>query len=78
VDFGDGDTETPSTAATTYTYAAAAAAAAGTYTATLTVTDAAGCSMTQVFTGQTASYNGSSQAQISQQITVPPGVRQSG
>jgi 6-phosphogluconolactonase len=69
-DFGDGDTETTSSATTTHTYAAA-----GGYTATLTVTDEAGCSMTQVFTGQTVSCNGSSQAQISQQVTVPPGVR---
>jgi 6-phosphogluconolactonase (cycloisomerase 2 family)/PKD repeat protein len=69
-EFGDGDTETTSSASTTHTYAAA-----GTYTATLTVTDEAGCSMTQVFTGQTVSCNGSSQAQISQQVTVPPGVR---
>jgi DNA-binding beta-propeller fold protein YncE len=69
-EFGDGDTETTSSATTTHTYAAA-----GTYTATLTVTDEAGCSMTQVFTGQTVSCNGSSQAQISQQVTVPPGVR---
>jgi hypothetical protein len=39
------------------------------------VTDEAGCSMMQVFTGQTVSCNGSSQAQISQHVTVPPGVR---
>jgi 6-phosphogluconolactonase (cycloisomerase 2 family) len=68
-EFGDGQTETTSSATTTHTYTAAS-----TYTATLTVTDAAGCSTGQIFTGQAVSCNGSSQAQISLQVTVPPGV----
>jgi 6-phosphogluconolactonase (cycloisomerase 2 family) len=68
--FGDGQSETTASATTTHTYTAP-----GTYTATLTVTDAAGCSTEQVFTGQTVSCNGSSQAEISHQVTVPAGVQ---
>jgi 6-phosphogluconolactonase len=68
--FGDGQAETTSSATTTHTYASA-----GTYTATLTVTDTAGCSTGQVFTGQTISCNGSSQAEISRQVTVLSGVQ---
>lgn len=69
-EFGDGQSETTSSATTAHTYAAA-----GTHTATVTVTDEAGCSMTQVFTGQTVSCNGSAKAEISHQVTVPTGVR---
>jgi 6-phosphogluconolactonase (cycloisomerase 2 family) len=69
-EFGDGDTETTSSPTTTHTYATA-----GTYSASLTVTDAAGCSTSQIFTGQTISCNGSSQAETSHQVTVPAGVR---
>lgn len=68
--FGDGQSETTSTSTTTHTYATP-----GAYTATLTVTDAAGCSTKQIFTGQTVSCNGSSQAEISHEVTVPTGVR---
>ncbi len=69
-EFGDGQTEATSSATTTHAYAAA-----GTYTATLTVTDTAHCSTALVFTGQTVSCNGSSQAEISHEVTVPVGVR---
>jgi YVTN family beta-propeller protein len=44
----------------------------GTYTATLTVTDSEGCSTEFVFTGQTASCNGSAVARTSQAIVVLP------
>ena len=69
-EFGDGQSETTSSATTTHAYATA-----GVYTATLTVTDTAGCSKTQVFTGQTVSCNGSSKAEIAHHVTVPTGVR---
>ncbi|HEX7058313.1 MAG TPA: PKD domain-containing protein [Solirubrobacterales bacterium] len=42
----------------------------GTYTATLVVTDDEGCSTATVFTGQTASCNGSSGASVTQSILV--------
>ncbi|HEY3758824.1 MAG TPA: beta-propeller fold lactonase family protein [Solirubrobacteraceae bacterium] len=69
-EFGDGQTETTSSATTTHTYSAP-----GTYTVALTVTDAAACSTSQVFTGQTVSCNGSSRAEFSRQVSVPTGVR---
>ncbi len=68
--FGDGQTETTSSVTATHTYATP-----GVYTVTLTVTDAADCSTEQIFTGQTASCDGSSRAEISHQVTVPMGVR---
>lgn len=68
-DFGDGETQVTATADTTHAYAAP-----GEYTATLTVTDNEGCSTAQTFTGQTVSCNGSPLAQVSHQVTVPPGV----
>jgi YVTN family beta-propeller protein len=65
-DFGDGQTATMTSATITHTYASAA-----TYTVTVTETDDAGCSTTQVFTGQTVGCNGSSVAQVAHQVTVP-------
>jgi YVTN family beta-propeller protein len=44
----------------------------GKYTATLTVTDNEGCSTKYVFTGQTASCNGSGVAAASQAVGIPP------
>jgi 6-phosphogluconolactonase (cycloisomerase 2 family) len=69
-EFGDGQTETTSSATTAHTYSAP-----GTYTVALTVTDAAACSTSQVFTGQTVSCEGSSRAELSRQVSVPAGVR---
>jgi YVTN family beta-propeller protein len=63
--FGDGDTTQTVSPTVNHTYAAA-----GNYQATVTVTDDAGCSTQQVFTGQTASCNGSSVAQVSHQVSV--------
>jgi DNA-binding beta-propeller fold protein YncE len=70
--FGDGSspvTVNAPTASASHSYAVA-----GTYTATVTVTDAAGTSTTQVFTGQTMSRNGSSDAVASQSVTIYPTV----
>ena len=69
-DFGDGSpAATATTPTTTHTYAAA-----GTYTVTLTEVDDEGCSTARVFTGSTASCNGSSVAAVSHDVTVsdPP------
>src|SRR5262249_36491895 len=44
----------------------------GSYTATLTVTDNEGCSTRFVFTGQTASCNGSGVAAVSRTVGIPP------
>ncbi len=63
--FGDGATATTSTPTTTHTYARD-----GSYTATLTETDAAGTSLTKVFTGQTMSRNGGPQARTTSTFTV--------
>ncbi|MGA8746814.1 MAG: PKD domain-containing protein [Solirubrobacterales bacterium] len=64
-EFGDGKHVKVSKATVTHTYARP-----GTYTATLTLTDNEGCSTAQIYTGQTASCNGSSQARASQSLTV--------
>jgi YVTN family beta-propeller protein len=64
-DFGDGQAETTSGPTTSHVYASP-----GTYTVTLTVTDDEGCSTAFVFTGQTASCNGSSVARVQHQVTV--------
>ena len=66
-DFGDGSSQTTASATTTHTYTTP-----GTYTVTLMVTDNAGCSTTFVFTGQTASCNGSPVARSSQTVIVSP------
>jgi DNA-binding beta-propeller fold protein YncE len=63
--FGDGQTVTTTTPATTHVYATA-----GAYKVTLTVTNSAGTSLSQVFTGQTATLNGGSSAESSQTVTV--------
>jgi YVTN family beta-propeller protein len=65
-DFGDGHTETTTSAAVQHTYADP-----GTYTATLAVTDDEGCSDEFVYTGRTASCNGSPSARLSHQVVVP-------
>jgi hypothetical protein len=64
-DFGDGHTQTGTDAVVRHTYASR-----GAYTATLGEVDQAGCSMALVFTGQTASCNGSAKAHAMQTITV--------
>jgi DNA-binding beta-propeller fold protein YncE len=68
-DFGDGQTQVAAAATIGHVYTSP-----GNYTVTLTVVDDAGCSTAQIFTGQTVSCNGSPLAQISHEITVPPGV----
>ena len=64
--FGDGQTQTSALPAVQHTYAKP-----GSYTVTLAVTDQAGCSQAFVYTGQTASCNGSAKALASHTITVP-------
>jgi 6-phosphogluconolactonase (cycloisomerase 2 family) len=64
-DFGDGQSLPNGGATPTHTYSSQ-----GDYTVTLTVTDDAGCSTARVFTGQTASCNGSSVATTTQIVTV--------
>jgi YVTN family beta-propeller protein len=56
-DFGDGQSATTTTPLITHVYATPSS-----YTAGLTVTNAAGTSLTQVFTGQTVSQQGGPQA----------------
>ena len=63
--FGDGNTTNTSVPTTTHTYAHQ-----GTYTASLTETDAAGTSLTKVFTGQTMSREGGPQARTSSTFDV--------
>ena len=64
--FGDG-TSAPNAGPTpTHAYGAP-----GEYTVTLTVTDSTGCSTEVIYTGQTASCNGSSAATTSHVVTVP-------
>jgi 6-phosphogluconolactonase (cycloisomerase 2 family) len=64
--FGDGTSTQSAGATPTHVYSAP-----GTYTVTLTVTDSAGCSTQAVYTGQTASCNGSSAASVSHTLVVP-------
>ena len=63
--FGDGQTKTSSSPTITHVFTRP-----GKYTVTLTVTDQAGCSTTIVYTGQTASCDGSSKATSTQTVTV--------
>ncbi len=63
-DFGDGE-QVADGPAQTHAYTAP-----GTYTATLKLTDDEGCSTEFVFTGQTASCNGSDVAEASQKVKV--------
>ena len=65
-DFGDGQTQIGPLAAVQHTYAKP-----GSYPITLTVTDQAGCALSIVYTGQTASCNGSGKARVTHTITVP-------
>ena len=64
--FGDGTSAQSAGATPTHVYSSP-----GNYTVTLTVTDSAGCSTQVIYTGQTASCNGSSAATSSQTIAVP-------
>jgi DNA-binding beta-propeller fold protein YncE len=68
-DFGDGQTQTSALPGVEHTYANP-----GSYTLALGVSDQAGCSTALVFTGQTASCNGSAKAHVTQTITVPASV----
>jgi DNA-binding beta-propeller fold protein YncE len=63
--FGDGTTAQNAGPTPSHVYGAP-----GAYTVTLTVTDNAGCSTQPIYTGQTASCNGSSTATVSHTITV--------
>lgn len=63
--FGDGATATTASPTTSHVYAAGCS-----YTVTLTETDSAGTSTTQVFTGQTATRNGSSAARRTATVDV--------
>jgi hypothetical protein len=63
--FGDTDTATTAVPTTSHVYTGG-----GTFTATVTETDADGTSTTQVFTGATASRNGSAAAETSDTFTV--------
>lgn len=64
--FGDGSSEETTSPSTSHAYATA-----NTYTVTLTVVDSAACSTEPIFTGQTASCNGSSNAQDTAKVVVP-------
>ena len=64
-DFGDGTVVQSGGAKPSHAYAKA-----GTYQVTLTTTDNEGCSLTLVFTGQTAYCNGSSVARVTHPVTV--------
>jgi YVTN family beta-propeller protein len=64
--FGDGQTLANGGPTPTHTYKP------GSYTASVTLTDNEGCSTRFVFTGQTASCNGSAVAAASQKIGIPP------
>jgi 6-phosphogluconolactonase (cycloisomerase 2 family) len=64
--FGDGTSEVSISPTTSHTYATA-----NTYTVTLTVTDSEGCSTEPIFTGQTASCNGSNNAEHTATVAVP-------
>ena len=66
-DFGDGTTLADGGPTPTHTYAAP-----GTYTVFLRVTDNEGCSLSQVFTGQTMSCNGSGEARVHQEVAILP------
>ena len=66
-DFGDGTTSTTTKAPTTiHTYTSP-----GTYSATVTETSSGGTSTKRVFTGQTVSRNGGSQARATTSVIVP-------
>lgn len=65
-DFGDGTTATNGGVAPSHTYARP-----GAYQVKLTVTDNEGCSTSVVFTGQTASCNGSAAATAGAVVNVP-------
>ncbi|HVC08256.1 MAG TPA: PKD domain-containing protein [Solirubrobacterales bacterium] len=67
-EFGDGKHLRSSKATVNHTYAQP-----GTYTATLTLTDNEGCSTTLVYSGQTASCNGSAVARATATIVVAGG-----
>jgi YVTN family beta-propeller protein len=65
-DFGDGQTATGSEPAVQHSYALP-----GNYTVSLVVVDQASCGETLVYTGQTASCNGSAKARAAHTVTVP-------
>jgi DNA-binding beta-propeller fold protein YncE len=64
-DFGDGSTAANGGPTPTHVFARV-----GTYTVTLTVTDEIGCSISMVFTGNTASCSGTAAARTSQSLAI--------
>jgi len=64
--YGDGSSPQSAGPTPSHVYAAP-----GAYTVTLTVTDSGGCSTGEIYTGQTASCNGSSAATTTHTVTVP-------
>ncbi|HEX7246171.1 MAG TPA: PKD domain-containing protein [Solirubrobacterales bacterium] len=67
-DFGDGQTALDAGPTPTHTYGAP-----GDYRATVTLTDSEGCSTSFVFTGLTASCNGSALARVTQTLHIGAG-----
>jgi YVTN family beta-propeller protein len=63
--FGDSDTDVTTTSSVSHTYATN-----GNYTASVTETDAAGASTTEDYTGQTASLDGSANAEASASVEI--------
>ncbi|MGH7920148.1 MAG: PKD domain-containing protein, partial [Candidatus Dormibacteraceae bacterium] len=65
--YGDGAQATTTSSSSTHTYSSP-----GTYTVSVTETSSGGTSTSQVFTGQTMSRNGGSQATTTAVVTVLP------
>ncbi len=63
--FGDGHAQASASPTIEHVYTRP-----GAYAVTLTVSDQAGCSLTMIFTGQTASCSGSSKARSTQRVTI--------
>lgn len=69
--FGDGTTVADAGSTPSHTYASP-----GTYQVTLVVTDAQGCSVQQVYTGQSTVCPGGDAARTTSSVTVPPSAHQ--